>query len=161
MATCNSMSCGAIKTCLGLKATKWTVLRYLQANNNAKYTKMKPRPMMKAVHIRKRLDFARQYIYYRSKWETILFSDERKFNLDGPDGFKIFYRHNLRKEPKYYSKRASGGGSVIVWAAVGHGGKTEIVFQNGKLNSEKCQQMIEPQLMTFGRRICGSLWTFQ
>jgi len=48
-----------------------------------------------------------------SKWETILFSDEKKFNLDGPGGFK-YYRHDLRKEPKYYSKRVSGDGSVMV-----------------------------------------------
>ena len=96
---------------------------------------MNTKPMMKTVHIRKRLNFTRQCMDYGSKWETILFSDEKKFNLDGPDGFK-YYWHDLRKEPKYYSKRAFGFGSVMVWAAVGHGGKTEIVFQNGKLNSK-------------------------
>ena len=87
---------------------------------------------------------------YGSNGETILFSDEKKFNLDGRDVFKHYW-HDLRKELKYYSKHTSSGGSVMVWAAVGHCGKTEIVFQNGKLNSKKYQQMIELQLMTFGR----------
>lgn len=97
---------------------------------------------------------------YGTKWKTVLFSDEKKFNLDGPDGFK-YYWHDLRKEPKFYSKRVAGGSSVMVWAGIGYGGKTDIVFADGKLNSELYQNMIGPQLEKFAEIICGPQWIFQ
>ena len=49
------------------------------------------------------------------------FSDEKKFNLDGPDGFR-YYWHDLRKEPK--SKRVQGGGNVMAWDAFSSLGNT-------------------------------------
>ena len=49
---------------------------------------------------------------------AVIFTDEKKFNLDGPDGFK-YYWHDLRPEPEWFSKRAFGGGSLMVWAGIG------------------------------------------
>ncbi|CAD6191403.1 unnamed protein product [Caenorhabditis auriculariae] len=42
--------------------------------------------------------------------------EEKKFNLDGPDGYAHSWR-DLRKDPMYFSKRNFGGGSLMVWAA--------------------------------------------
>ena len=53
------------------------------------------------------------------------------------------YRRDLRKEPRYFSKRQMGGGSVMVWAAFCVKGKSEIAFINGRLNSEGYQTMLE------------------
>ena len=36
---------------------------------------------------------------YGDKWLSTIFSDEKKWNLDGPDGYK-FYWHDLRSEPR-------------------------------------------------------------
>uniref|UniRef100_A0A182S088 Uncharacterized protein n=1 Tax=Anopheles funestus TaxID=62324 RepID=A0A182S088_ANOFN len=46
------------------------------------------------------------------QWDTVIFSDEKKFNLDGPDGF-IGYWRDLRKEPEYFSRDNFGGGSLM------------------------------------------------
>ncbi|CAD6184809.1 unnamed protein product [Caenorhabditis auriculariae] len=49
-------------------------------------------------------------------WPRIGLSEEKKFNLDGPDGYAHSWR-DLRKDPMYFSKRNFGGGSLMVWAA--------------------------------------------
>lgn len=49
----------------------------------------------------------------------VMFSDEKKWNLDGPDGFDGYWR-DLRKEPQYFSKRNFGSGSLMVWGAISY-----------------------------------------
>jgi len=46
--------------------------------------------------------------------DTVIFSDEKKFNLDEPNGLQ-YYWHDLRKEKETYFSRQSGGGSVMIW----------------------------------------------
>jgi len=43
----------------------------------------------------------------------VIFSDEKKFNLDGPDGCDSYW-HDLRKEHLVKPRRNFGGGSVMV-----------------------------------------------
>ncbi|KAM8717008.1 hypothetical protein ACLKA7_003818 [Drosophila subpalustris] len=74
--------------------------------------------MLKAPHLlprhkEARLKFAEDHL--STDWNTIIFSDEKKWNLDGPDGSRCYWR-DLRKDPIYFSKRNFGGGSVMVWA---------------------------------------------
>uniref|UniRef100_A0A1I7WR02 DDE_3 domain-containing protein n=1 Tax=Heterorhabditis bacteriophora TaxID=37862 RepID=A0A1I7WR02_HETBA len=49
-------------------------------------------------------------------WTSVPTFDEKKFNLDGPDGCHSYWR-DLRKEPRHFSTRNFGGGSVMVWGA--------------------------------------------
>ena len=39
---------------------------------------------------------------------------EKMCNLDGPDGYRFYWR-DLRKKPKYFIKRNFLGGSLMVW----------------------------------------------
>ena len=40
----------------------------------------------------KRLEYAQQYQTMSAKeWRKVVFSDEEKFNLDGPDGFQMYW----------------------------------------------------------------------
>ena len=65
----------------------------------------------------------------------MFFSDEKKWNLDGPDGCK-FYWHDLRNEESFFKSRQFGGGSVMVWAAFSSTTKSKIVFLEGRQNSK-------------------------
>ena len=50
---------------------------------------------------------------WESEYEKVIFSDEKKFNLDGPDGFS-YYWHDLNKEAETFSKWQKDGGSLMV-----------------------------------------------
>jgi hypothetical protein len=75
---------------------------------------IKRKPALKPHHKEARLAWARAHMHWITEWLWIVYSDEKKFNLDGPDGFN-YYFHDLRTEPKILSRRQMGVGSVIVW----------------------------------------------
>ena len=144
----------------GFKASKQTLWRVCHNTKYLKYAKLKPKPKLTFEHKINRLNWSRLHMSFGEKWRQIIFSDEKKFNLDGPDGYK-YYWYDLRREPKYYSKRAFGGGSLMVLAAIGWNGKSELVFINGRLNSKKYKEMLEMYFLPFVGRISGDTWTFQ
>lgn len=90
----------------------------------------------------------------------MIFSDEKKFNLDGPDGFDSYW-HDLRKEPRYFSKRNFGGGSVMVWVAFCWDGKLELQFTSKKIKSSDYCQVLRMSLLPFLRRFCRKKFVYQ
>ena len=57
-----------------------------------------------------RFSWAKKYVTFGEKW-SVIFTDEKKWNLDGPDEFHCYW-HDLRKEKKIFKK----GGSVMTLA---------------------------------------------
>ena len=72
-----------------------------------------------------RLEFARKTMGSREFWRTVVFSDEKKFNLNGPGGIHHYWQV-LSKKPLILSKRVQGGGFDMIWAAFGY-------FELGKI----------------------------
>ncbi|GBN82775.1 Transposable element Tc3 transposase [Araneus ventricosus] len=112
------------------------------------------------LHIIKRLQWARNHMSYDDKWMSVLFSDEKKWNLNGLDG-NIKCRHDLQKEPSSFLSRQSGGGSVMVWTAFGFNGKVGLAFLDGRQNSPKYIEILENHLMPFAENIGGRNWEYQ
>lgn len=82
------------------------------------------------------------------EWDTVIFSDEKKFSLDGPDGSQKYW-HDTRKATETYVKRNMGGGSLMVWAAFSILGKTPICFLSTRMNSEKYGELLENVLLPY------------
>lgn len=76
----------------------------------------------------------------------MIWSDEKKFNLDGPDGYR-YYWHDLRKEERYFSKRVQGGGGVMVWGAFCARGSLQLAFPEHRLNSQRYQDILRTRLL--------------
>ncbi|GBO42731.1 hypothetical protein AVEN_71819-1 [Araneus ventricosus] len=77
---------------------------------------------------------------------------KKKWNLDGSDG-NIKYWYGLRKEPRSFFGRQSGGGFVIVWAAFGFNGQVGLAFLDGLQNSPKYIETLLNHLMPFAENI--------
>ncbi|GBM84936.1 Transposable element Tc3 transposase [Araneus ventricosus] len=84
--------------------------------------------------------------YYGKKWDDVIFSDEKKFNLDGSNGFRYFW-YDIRKEKEIFSKCTFGGGSVMVWGSFETEGATPIVFVQGRMNSESYVDILADNLL--------------
>lgn len=136
------------------------VRQILRASNNLVYTRMKRKPMLSHANIRSRLEFADSNIHWTREWQKIIFSDEKKFNLDGPDGF-AYYWHDLRREKKIFSKRQSGGGSVMVWGAIGYRQNMPLSFIDTRMNAQQYQEMVGPQIDQYATDCAGPDYKFQ
>ncbi|DBA02083.1 TPA: hypothetical protein N0F65_011150 [Lagenidium giganteum] len=148
LACTSGMSAKETRNTLGLNCSRWTVCRALGSTNNAKYVKHKQAPRLTDAHKSKRVAFADQKVSDEFCWRGVLFSDEKKFNLDGPDGCQ-YYWHDTRLPPEIYSKRIAGGGSDMVWAAMGFDGTSELKILEGRQNAAAYIRTLQTHFLPF------------
>ncbi|KAG3115315.1 hypothetical protein PI126_g24695 [Phytophthora idaei] len=84
-------------------------------------------------------------------WDSIIFSDEKKWNLDGPEGFQHYWRDLLQ----------AGGGSAMVWAAFSSRGKSPLVVLSGRQNSEDYVYTVCEYLLPFAHLNYGTDYIYQ
>ncbi|CAF5017842.1 unnamed protein product, partial [Rotaria socialis] len=122
--------------------------------------KKKHSPALTTAHKDLRLSWSKDHMTWNNEWHKVVWSDEKKFNLDGPDGFS-YYWHDLRKEEDIFSTRPLGGGSVMIWASFGWGGKSSICFVDGRMNAKGYREVLKKHLIDIGSSMGGSDWIFQ
>jgi transposase len=149
-----------VMTATGVPGSRWTSWRAVKATGNVEYCKGQRKPAWKPHHLLARLQFATSYITWTNEWDKVVFSDEKKWNLDGPDGSQ-YYWHDLRDDPRWFTKRAQGGGSIMTWAGFGANGKTELKIIQGRMNSTAYQELLADALLPCGAAIGGPEWIFQ
>lgn len=148
-----------IKYSLNLSASKSTIWRFINNCSLLQYIKLDQSPPHKDEHFENRQIWAEEHLSMGDKWLKVIFSDEKKFNLDGLDGNKYYWHHIDNKKRVGYS-RNFGGGSLMVWAAIGYHSKSSIVIVNN-MNSEDYQIVLNDYLKPVGGDIGGRGWIFQ
>ena len=93
-------------------------------------------------------------------WDRVIFSDEKKFNLDGPDGFRYYWR-DLRKEEDIFSRRQNGGGSVMIWEAFSTCGQSEIAWLKGRQSAKDYMETLRGSLLPFASLAHPTGFVFQ
>ncbi|CAK9804825.1 Transposable element Tc3 transposase [Anthophora quadrimaculata] len=95
-----------------------------------------------------------------TQWQKVVFSDEKKFNLDGPDGYSYYY-HDLRKEERIFSRRQHGGGSVMVWGAISSKGVVDLKVLKGRQNSKTYLEILKTAKIRIFDVVRDNQWIFQ
>ena len=114
-----------------------------------KYLKMLKAPRMSTDNKKDRAEWALKYMKKDQEfWSSIIFSDEKRFCLDGPDG-NAYYWADTRLEKRYFSTRARSGRGLMIWTAISQKDKSNLVFVEGNLNAQSYTTMLTDHLLPF------------
>jgi hypothetical protein len=116
-------------------------------------------PPLTVLHKKSRLDYAHRNICTEPNWDAIIWTDEKRFNLDGPDGYQ-YYWHDLRKKQDSFSTCQQGGGGVMLWGAFSGSGVSELAVLEGKQNAENFIKTLSDYPLPFGMANYGHRFVF-
>lgn len=116
---------------------------------------------LKAYKKRKKFALTKEHAVARRKWaeerkdwtveqfKRIVYSDESKFNLYGPDGNHWCWREPGQEfNPRHVAMQEKhGGGHVMVWGCMTRFGFGRLVRIEGKMNAEKYVAVLEEGLL--------------
>ncbi|CAO4371152.1 unnamed protein product [Caenorhabditis nigoni] len=133
---------------LNLKVCKNTVRNVIKRSGVIVRQRMMKVPKLTDAHKVRRLDFAKTNM--ATQWKNVVFSDEKKWNLDGPDGNRSYWR-DLRKDPQMFSRRNFGGGSLMIWGSFCDGKKLNLQFITTRETSVSYQKTLQTAIVPFFR----------
>lgn len=93
-------------------------------------------------------------------WSSLTFTDEKHFNLDGPDRLRYVW-NDLRKDVWVSSKRAGGERSVMVWGAISYKETVDLLGIGTIMDSDYYVQVLQKSLLPNADAMMGENWSLQ
>ncbi|KAG8723001.1 hypothetical protein FRC09_005136 [Ceratobasidium sp. 395] len=122
-----------------------TLRRYLKKLGMRCYRRRKV-PLLKLSHRRARRAWARaRLLWPQAAWDDIIFSDETRIELFGPDGSKYYWRYPGQSpyDPRFTKKIvAHGGGGMFVWGCITREGVGRLYRIQGTLTAAKYTEIL-------------------
>jgi hypothetical protein len=146
VASNNVASASNMQRALELNVSVRRVQQILRASPHLTYRKIIREPWTNERHYQERINWAIGHVAWKCQWNNVIFSDEKKFNLDGPDGLMYYWR-DVRKKPLRCHRRAFGGGSLMVWGGISTNGKTRLAILEGKQTAHSYVKTLEEFLL--------------
>lgn len=156
----SSMTAREIGTEVGVNASLRTVQRILKRSPVLQRRRLKKKPLLLPRHKEKRLEFARAHMAWKDEWNQVIFSDEKRFCLDGPDGY-AYYFHDLRKEERFLTRHHRREGGIMIWGAISVRGPVELKFIEGTQTGVRYRDMLEEVKPLVEEIMEGQPWIFQ
>jgi len=116
-----------MKSCNIDNVSVWTVRRKLGALGY-KYKKAEKAIVLTNEQKKKRVELARYWIDQMWPWNRVIWTDEKRFSLDGPDSWASWMREGQHIQR---NRRQQGGKSIQIWG---------MILPNGKLIIKELHQ---------------------
>lgn len=138
-----------VKNSLHLKLSVSTIQRKLN-QLGFKYQKVVKELPLSKKNKRDRLNHVKEWILDNVNFSNVVFSDEKRFSLDGPDGFYSYVDKRGRKlQVPLRKKRQQGGGSIMIWGCVSSDGQMLIKFVEGNYKSRDYLRDIKFEIIPY------------
>jgi len=126
-----------------------TVRRVLK-NHSFKAVTKKKKPLLSAVHRKRRLAFALKYKEWTVEdWKRVIWSDETKINRIGSDGKRWVWKQVgeglIEREVQGTVK--FGGGNIMVWGCMGWEGVGDLAEVEGRMDANQYVDILENHLL--------------
>lgn len=167
IASNSAHSTSKIRNMAGVNASKSTVRRAILKCEHLQLKKLAKKPPLNAARQLQRLQFAKDHMTWdvqrnlsTNDWRNVVFSDEKKFNLDGPDGYN-YYFHDIRKEERFLSRHHSREGGVMVWAAISYFGTIDLRILSSRMTGIQYKNILETVFPKINERFGPIKWVYQ
>ncbi|KAK3517652.1 hypothetical protein QTP70_014780 [Hemibagrus guttatus] len=148
----------------GTKVTKATISNTLR-RQGLKSCSARRVPLLKPVHVRARLEFAREHLDDPEEdWEYVIWSDETKIELFGKNSTCcVWRRKNAVLHPKNTIPTVKhGDGNIMLWGCFSAKGPGRLIRVKERMNGAMYRQILSKNLLPSARALkmkCG--WVFQ
>ena len=134
IASTSALSLSKIRAQAGVEASKSSVCRVIKS---CEYLKLQKKCLMLLV---RKIGFnSQETTWYGMQqrgqvndWRTVVFTDEKKLNLDGPDGYNYYFQ-DLRNDKRFLNRHHSREVGIMVWGAITYYGTIDLEFQSAKM----------------------------
>lgn len=127
-----------IKTC-ELNVSLRTVQRHLKFKD-LHYKNVTKKIILSKTHKAERLRIVKNFLTEDISWDKVVFTDEKRFSVNGPDNWKSYTNQNLSFER---NKMQSRGGGLMYWGMIFQDGDFYVQKMNGKINSKYYINLLE------------------
>ena len=144
---------------VGVSITSRTIQRFLKKKEFASVRIPKAPRLTQAAQL-KRLKFARKHLSnHVNIWPRVIFSDEKKWNLSGNDGYVRIWKEKTQNYTFESDLRRKPG--IMVWGAISSNGAAYIVRLKGKITALSYQKMLEEIIFHEANQILPADFIFQ
>ncbi|KAK3524842.1 hypothetical protein QTP86_007580 [Hemibagrus guttatus] len=148
----------------GTKVTKATISNTL-CHQGLKSCSARRVPLLKPVHVRARLKFAREHLDDPEEdWENVIWSDETKIELFGKNSTcRVWRRKNAELHPKNTIPTVKhGGGNIMLWGCFSAKGPGRLIRVKERMNGAMYREILSKNLLPSARALKMKRgWVFQ